>query len=103
MCIRDSSTSVSKPAWISSQTPPHRTACSPNRSVSVSSLKAVSYTHLVLVPNCDKIVPGMVMAAVRMDVPAVVCSGGPMLAGSYGARKSAFPRCSRPWALTRPV
>ena len=34
---------------------------------------------LVLVPNCDKIVPGMVMAAVRMDVPAVVCSGGPML------------------------
>ncbi len=38
---------------------------------------------VVLVPNCDKIVPGMVMAAVRMDIPAVVCSGGPMLAGKY--------------------
>lgn len=35
----------------------------------------------VLVPNCDKIVPGMVMAAVRMDIPAVVCSGGPMMSG----------------------
>ena len=42
---------------------------------------------LVLVPNCDKIVPGMVMAAVRMDVPAVVCSGGPMLAGTYGGEE----------------
>ena len=38
-------------------------------------------------PNCDKIVPGMVMAAVRMDVPAVVCSGGPMLAGTYGGEE----------------
>ena len=38
---------------------------------------------LVLIPNCDKIVPGMVMAAVRMNVPAIVCSGGPMLAGTY--------------------
>ena len=42
---------------------------------------------LVLVPNCDKIVPGMVMAAVRMDVPAVVCSGGPMLAGTYDGQE----------------
>ena len=42
---------------------------------------------LVPVPNCDKIVPGMVMAAVRMDVPAVVCSGGPMLAGTYGGEE----------------
>ena len=41
----------------------------------------------MLVPNCDKIVPGMVMAAVRMDVPAVVCSGGPMLAGRYGGEE----------------
>ena len=42
---------------------------------------------LVLVPNCDKIVPGMVMAACRLDVPAVVCSGGPMLAGTYGGEE----------------
>lgn len=38
---------------------------------------------LVLVPNCDKIVPGMVMAAARLDIPAVVVSGGPMLAGTF--------------------
>ena len=47
-------------------------------------LMAHQLDGLVLVPNCDKIVPGMVMAAVRMDVPAVVCSGGPMLSGTYG-------------------
>ena len=41
----------------------------------------------MLVPNCDKIVPGMVMAAVRMNVPAVVCSGGPMLAGTYDGQE----------------
>jgi len=35
----------------------------------------------VLIPSCDKIVPGMVMAAVRLNIPAVVCSGGPMMAG----------------------
>ncbi len=44
---------------------------------------AHGFDGVVLVPNCDKIVPGMVMAAVRMDIPAVVCSGGPMLAGKY--------------------
>ena len=50
-------------------------------------LMAHQLDGLVLVPNCDKIVPGMVMAAVRMDVPAVVCSGGPMLAGTYGGEE----------------
>ena len=52
-----------------------------------SMLMAHQLDGLVLVPNCDKIVPGMVMAAVRMDVPAVVCSGGPMLAGTYGGEE----------------
>ena len=42
---------------------------------------AHAFDGAVLVPNCDKIVPGMVMAAARMDIPAVVCSGGPMMAG----------------------
>ncbi|MBQ8068867.1 MAG: dihydroxy-acid dehydratase [Solobacterium sp.] len=46
-------------------------------------IMAHQFDGAVLVPNCDKIVPGMVMAAVRMDIPAVVCSGGPMLAGRY--------------------
>ena len=48
---------------------------------------AHQFDGMVLLPNCDKIVPGMVMAAVRMDVPAVVCSGGPMLAGTYSGEE----------------
>ena len=50
-------------------------------------LMAHQLDGLVLVPNCDKIVPGMVMAAVRMDVPAVVCSGGPCWPVLTAARK----------------
>ncbi len=45
--------------------------------------EAHRFDGLVLVPNCDKIVPGMLMAAVRMNIPAIVVSGGPMLAGRY--------------------
>ena len=44
-------------------------------------IMAHAFDGAVLVPNCDKIVPGMVMAAVRMNIPAVVCSGGPMMSG----------------------
>ena len=58
-----------------------------SRELICDSVETMYMAHqldgLVLVPNCDKIVPGMVMAAVRMDIPAVVCSGGPMLAGRY--------------------
>ena len=45
---------------------------------------AHAFDGAVLVPNCDKIVPGMVMAAVRMNIPAIVCSGGPMMSGLVG-------------------
>ena len=62
-----------------------------SRELICDSVETMTMAHqldgLVLVPNCDKIVPGMVMAAVRMDVPAVVCSGGPMLAGTYGGEE----------------
>ena len=58
-----------------------------SRELICDSVETMTMAHqldgLVLIPNCDKIVPGMVMAAVRMNVPAVVCSGGPMLAGKY--------------------
>lgn len=58
-----------------------------SRELICDSVETMTMAHqldgLVLIPNCDKIVPGMVMAAVRMNVPAVVCSGGPMLAGTY--------------------
>jgi dihydroxy-acid dehydratase len=46
-------------------------------------VKAHQFDALVLLPNCDKIVPGMLMAAGRLDLPTVVCSGGPMLAGKF--------------------
>lgn len=59
----------------------------PSRELIADSIETMALAHcfdgLVLVPNCDKIVPGMVMAAARLNLPAIVCSGGPMLAGSY--------------------
>ncbi|HHV63297.1 MAG TPA: dihydroxy-acid dehydratase [Firmicutes bacterium] len=48
-----------------------------------SMVRAHGFDAVVLVPNCDKIVPGMLMAAARLDLPAIVVSGGPMLAGRY--------------------
>jgi dihydroxy-acid dehydratase len=48
--------------------------------------KAHAFDALVLVPNCDKIIPGMLMAAARLDIPAIIVSGGPMLAGRHPAR-----------------
>jgi len=48
--------------------------------------RAHAFDALVLVPNCDKIIPGMLMAAARLDLPAIVVSGGPMLAGRWGGR-----------------
>ena len=62
-----------------------------SRELIADSVETMIMAHqldgAVLIPNCDKIVPGMVMAAVRMDIPAVVCSGGPMLAGRYNGEK----------------
>lgn len=45
--------------------------------------KAHSLDGLVLIPSCDKVVPGMLMAAARLNIPCIVVSGGPMLAGDY--------------------
>lgn len=57
----------------------------PSRDLIADSLEAMARAHgldaLVLVPNCDKVVPGMLMAALRLNLPAIVVSGGPMLAG----------------------
>lgn len=59
----------------------------PSRELIADSIEAVAIGHgfdgLVLVPNCDKIVPGMLMAAARLNIPAIVVSGGPMMAGRY--------------------
>ena len=57
----------------------------PSRELIADSVETVAEAHafdaLVFIPNCDKIVPGMLMAAVRLNLPAIFISGGPMLAG----------------------
>lgn len=58
----------------------------PSRELIADSIEVMAIAHaldaLVLIPNCDKIVPGMLMAAARLDLPCVFVSGGPMLPGS---------------------
>jgi len=56
-----------------------------SREIIADSIETMATAHaldaMVMIPNCDKIVPGMLMAAARMDLPAIFISGGPMLAG----------------------
>src|ERR1700676_515296 len=51
-------------------------------------LRAHCFDGVVCIPNCDKIVPGMMMAAARVNIPAVFVSGGPMLAGKTSTGKT---------------
>ena len=57
----------------------------PSRELIADSVEIMAEAHqfdaLVFIPNCDKVVPGMLMAAVRLNVPSIFISGGPMLAG----------------------
>ena len=53
-------------------------------------LTAHCFDGAVLIPNCDKIVPGMLMGAIRVNIPVLVCSGGPMLAGHVNGRKTSL-------------
>ena len=59
----------------------------PSRELIADSIEVMAMAHpfdgLVFIPNCDKIVPGMLMAAARLNVPAVFVSGGPMMAGRH--------------------
>ena len=62
-----------------------------SRELIADSVETMAMAHqfdaLVLVPNCDKIVPGMLMGALRLNIPTVVCSGGPMMAGVYNGEE----------------
>ena len=64
------------------------------RELIADSVECMAIAHgldgLVLVPNCDKIVPGMLMGACRLNLPTVVCSGGPMLAGRVNGKKTSL-------------
>ncbi len=61
-----------------------------SRELIADSIEAMAMAHgfdgLVLIPNCDKIVPAMLMAAARLNIPCIVISGGPMLAGKKRGR-----------------
>ncbi len=63
----------------------------PSRELIADSVEIMAEAHafdaLVFIPNCDKIVPGMLMAAVRLNLPAIFVSGGPMLAGYVDGQK----------------
>ncbi|MDR1491082.1 MAG: dihydroxy-acid dehydratase [Desulfovibrio sp.] len=58
----------------------------PSREIIADSVELMANAHpfdaLVLIPNCDKTVPGMLMAMLRLNIPAILVSGGPMLAGA---------------------
>jgi len=62
----------------------------PSRELIMDSIEIMTRGHaldgLVMVTNCDKIIPGMAMAAARLNVPTVVISGGPMMAGIRGGK-----------------
>jgi dihydroxy-acid dehydratase len=51
---------------------------------------AHSFDGMVFIPNCDKIVPGMLMAAARINVPTIVISGGPMLSLNKNGKQLDF-------------
>lgn len=62
-----------------------------SRELIADSIESVASAHafdgLVLIPNCDKIIPGMLMAAARLNIPCVVVSGGPMMAGRHDQKE----------------
>lgn len=67
-----------------------------SRELIADSVETLAIAHqfdgLVLVPNCDKIVPGMVMGALRVNLPTVVCSGGPMMSGLVNGEETSLSR-----------
>lgn len=67
------------------------------REIIADSIEAVSMAHpfdgLVLISSCDKIVPGMIMAALRLNIPSIMISGGPMLAGKFNNEDIDYSSC----------
>ncbi|HPF21695.1 MAG TPA: dihydroxy-acid dehydratase, partial [Syntrophomonas sp.] len=62
-----------------------------SRELIADSVEIMAIAHafdgLVFIPNCDKVVPGMLMAAARLNIPSIFISGGPMLAGNMAEKK----------------
>lgn len=63
----------------------------PSRELIADSIESMAMAYpfdgLILIPNCDKIIPGMLMAALRIDIPTILVSGGPMLAGEFRGKE----------------
>ena len=74
------------------------------RELIADSIECMSKAHqfdaLVMIPNCDKIVPGMLMAAARLDLPTVFCSGGPMMPGRIPGNDPSNPYAGRNLSLS---
>ena len=68
-----------------------------SRELIADSIEAMAKGHgldgLVLIPNCDKIVPGMIMAALRLNIPSIIVSGGPMATGYYKDQTADYSTC----------
>lgn len=68
------------------------------RDLIADSTEAMAIAHafdaLVMVPNCDKNVPGLLMAAARINIPTIFVSGGPMLAGTFSGKKISYSTVS---------
>ncbi|MCL4872744.1 dihydroxy-acid dehydratase [bacterium] len=68
----------------------------PSRELIADTIESVAEAHafdgLILLTNCDKITPGMLMGAARLDIPSIVVTAGPMLTGRYRGRKTSFIR-----------
>ncbi|MDH5438427.1 MAG: dihydroxy-acid dehydratase [Candidatus Bathyarchaeota archaeon] len=70
----------------------------PSREVIADSVEIMVQAHrfdgMVLVTNCDKVTPGMLMAAARLNVPSIVVTGGPMLTGVLDGKRASFASIS---------
>ncbi len=62
----------------------------PSRELIADSIEIMATGHpfdaLVMIPNCDKVVPGMLMAMLRLNIPSIIISGGPMLTGQWAGK-----------------
>ena len=68
----------------------------PSRELIADNIETISSAHaldgLVLLTNCDKITPGMIMGALRLNIPTIVVTAGPMIAGHYGKKRLSLVR-----------
>lgn len=68
----------------------------PSRELIADIIESISLAHaldgLVLLTNCDKITPGMIMAMARLNIPSIVVTAGPMISGRYEGRRLSFVR-----------